>query len=115
MKVCKTMSYLENTPFTPVSLDASTGKPLSSEALANRKRLILLWKIQNEKQAAMAQDLSNPENNTEEALTSEAFIELLRELCRWGMHSAKLPITKIEYLEALAGIKVTDTPPSNLN
>ena len=98
------MSYLENTPFSLVTIDPSTGKNLSPEAIENRKRLILLWKIQNEKQAALVADLNDPESCTEEALDGEPFLDMLRAMIWWGQQSSKFPTLKVEVLEQLAEV-----------
>lgn len=108
------MSYLENTPFSLVEVDSQTGEKLSPEAIENRKRLILLWKIQNEKQSALVSDLNDPLTQTEEALTGDEFIGILGNIYSWAINSAKFPILKMETLEKLAEVKAP-TDPSTLN
>ena len=109
------MSYLENTPFSLVTIDPSTGENLSPEAIENRKRLILLWKIQNEKQAAMFSDINDPRTHTEEALTGDEFLSLIHALFSWGQSSSIHPVLKIEKLEQLAALRYDDSPdPSSM-
>ncbi len=103
------MSYLENTPFSPITLDSKTGEALSPEALENRERLILLWKIQDGKQAALAEDINDPETHCETALTGEEFLDLLRSLLSWHKHSQAFPILKMEKLQEIAAIRLEES------
>ena len=109
------MSYFDNTPFSLVTVDAKTGENLSPEAIENRKRLVCLWKINNEKQKSLAEDINDPATHCEEALTGDEYIELLRNLVECADRSKLFPILKMEKLEELAAINLSDSANSPLN
>ncbi len=104
------MSFLENTPFSLVTVDSKTGENLSAEALENRERLILLWKIQQENLSAFALDLNDSSTQCEEALTGDEFIELLRSLIAWHKRSLTFPILKQEVLRNVSAIRAENNP-----
>ncbi len=101
------MSYLENTPFSP------SPSTLSPEAAENRKRLILIWKIQTAQLDTLKADLLDPTTMLEENLIGEDFDNALRTMLRWNQMTALLPVFKMEKLEALAKVPPFLDHPTN--
>ena len=109
------MSYLDNTPFSEITHDPETGLPLSPLALENRKRLILLWKIETLSAKTLAEELVRPENQTEDALSGRGFLELIESLLEYRRKSVIFPVLTIEKLEEISNILPPDETPPTLN